>query len=98
MRLFWVICGLVECGAITEVEQLVKTFKPSDPRLLLGIFLGCHLVQHVRVSAKAERDVAKRTCDLLSGQIAHLKVKLLEEVKTELLEVRQGAINAIELT
>jgi hypothetical protein len=97
IRLFWVISGLIECGAIVEVESLVEKFRPSDPRLLLAIHVGCYLTQHVRVSPKHQRDAAKRICDHLSGQISDLRVKLLEEVKSELLEVREGSVKAIEL-
>ena len=97
IRLFWVMCGLIECGAIADVETLVEQFKPSDLRLLLGIHLGCYLTQHVRVTAKSERDAAKRICNRLAGDIDHLKVKLLEEVKTELLELREGTVKEIEL-
>lgn len=97
LRNFWVLVGLIECGAMEEVELLLKTFKPSDSRLLLGIHLGCYLTQHVRVCTKDQRDAAKRICDRLSSQVGHLRVQLLEEVKTELLEVRADAIRTIEI-
>jgi Predicted NTPase (NACHT family) len=97
VRLFWVICGLIECGAITDVEDLVAEFKPVDLRFLLGIHLGCFLTQHVRVAPKAQRDAAKRICNVLASEIEHLRAKLLEEVRTDLLEMRKGVINEIEL-
>jgi len=96
VRTFWIICGLIECGAISDVEDLLAKFKPSDPRLLLGIHLGCYLTQNVRVSTKHQCASAKRICELLSGRINHLRAQLLEEMKTELLEVRKGAITTIE--
>lgn len=96
IRVFWILTGLIESGAMNDVERLIKTFKPSDPRLLLGIHLGCHLTQHVRVSTKQQSDSAKRICDTLSSRIDHLRTQLLDEMKAELLEVRQGAIKTVE--
>jgi NACHT domain len=96
IRTFWIIIGLIECGAINDVEPLLKKFKPSDPRLLLGIHLGCYLIQHVRVSTKQQSDSAEKICDNLNGRINHLRTKLLDEMKTELLEVRGGAIKTID--
>jgi hypothetical protein len=96
LRAFWTINGLIECGAMSDVERLVKKFNPADLRLLLGIHLGCYLTQNVRVSTKQQSDSAKRICDALSARIGHLRTQLLNEMKTELLEVRKGAIKTIE--
>jgi hypothetical protein len=95
IRAFWVISGLIECGAILDVESVLRKFKPSDPRLLLGIHLGCYLTQNVRVTTREQRESAKRICDGLAGRIGHLRTQLLEEMKTELLEVRQGAVKTL---
>lgn len=97
IRGFWVMTGLIECGALCEVERLLGKFRPADPRLLLGIHLGCYLTEQVRVSTKEQRDCARRICDRLSPRINHLRVQLLEEMKTELLEVRGEAIKTIDV-
>jgi hypothetical protein len=96
-RMFWLICGLIECGAMLNVEELVKDFKPADARLLLAISMGSYLLQHVRISPKPQRDAADRVCSQLAGRIGHLRSKLLEEFRTDLLEVREGAVKAIEV-
>ncbi len=96
IRTFWIICGLIECGAMSEVERLTEKFKPADPRLLFGIHLGCYLTQQVRVATKEQCKIAERVCDLLSDPISHLRTKLLEEVRSELLELREGTIQTVE--
>lgn len=97
VRTFWVICGLIECGAIADVERLVMRFKPDDARLLLGVHLGCYLTQEVRVCTREERGGAKRICDALGGRIEHLRAQLLDELKSELLEMRRGDIRTIDV-
>jgi len=96
VRTFWIIVGLIECGALSHAETLVRKFRPSDPRLLLGVHLGCYLTQEVRVTTRLQRDIAKRICDSLAGKINHLRMELLEEMKTELLEIRQGTVKTLE--
>ncbi len=96
IRTFWVIVGLIESGALDTAERVLRKFKPSDLRLLLGIHLGCFLTDQVRVSTRGERDTARRICNGLSGRIDHLRVQVIEEMKSELLEVREGAIKTLE--
>jgi energy-coupling factor transporter ATP-binding protein EcfA2 len=96
IRRFWVIVGLIECGAITRAESLIKTFHPRDARLFFGLFLGAYFTQHVRITNKSERDSAKRICDSVSSKVQPLRTLLLQEMKSELLEVRQGNVKAVE--
>lgn len=98
VRKFWVIVGLMESGDMDEVEQLLKTFKPSDSRLLLGIHLGAYLTHHVRVCTKEQSSAAKRICDSLAARIQHLRTTLLQEFKSELLELREGTLAEIDQT
>ncbi len=96
IRKFWLITGLIECGSINHAETLLKKFRPADAKLYFGIHLGCMLAQHVRVSSKQEKDGAKRICDSVMPKVADLRNSLFEEMKSEILEVRQGNIKAIE--
>jgi hypothetical protein len=96
IRRFWLIVGLLECGGVREVEQMLKTFKPNDSRLLLGVHLGCQMIQHVRVSTREEGALAKKICDRVAADIGHLRSQLIEEMKSDLFEVRRGAIGAVE--
>jgi hypothetical protein len=96
IRTFWVIIGLLESGCIETAEKIVKGFRPSDPKLLFGIHLGCFLIQHLRVSRREQRQIAERISHSLQERVKHLRVQLLNEMKTELLEVRKGEVKAIE--
>jgi len=95
LRRFWLIVGLIEIGEVTKAEELIKKFDPEDNRLLLGIHLGCFLLQHTRVSSGQQKKSALRVCELVSEHITQLRGKLLAEFKSELLEMRQDDIKAL---
>lgn len=96
-RLFWLIVGLVETGLIDTAEKMIKAFRPSDPRFLLAIHLGCFLIQHTRAANKEQRKIAARISDELVEHVLPLRSKLLREVTSELLEVRRGQIVPVAL-
>jgi len=95
IRLFWHLVSLIESGALDQAEILVKKFKPSDLRLLLGLHLGCFLIANLRITSKEERKTAARICDYLSPKTSYLRKQVFDEFKSMLLEVRQGAIKAL---
>jgi hypothetical protein len=64
--------------------------------LLLAIHLGCFFIEHLRVSSAEEKRLAKRISTNLAERVASLRPQLLNEVKTELLELRSGKVAAIE--
>jgi hypothetical protein len=96
LRIFWVIVGLIEIGEVELAETLLKDFHPADTRLLLGIHLGCFLLQHTRVSTKKESDSANRICEHVAKSISELRNKLIAEFRSELLELRKDSIKALE--
>ena len=95
LKNFWFIVGLIECGDINTAENYIKKFKPKDLRLLLAIHLGCFLIQNLRVTSKEEKKVAKDICERLSPKIEPLRKELINELKSEILEVRRGKIKSI---
>ena len=96
IRKFWIIIGLIEIGELDSAESLIQKFYPSDPRLLLGIHLGCFLVQHTRVTNRHDKKIAEKICARISNSISSLRHQIVEEFKSELLEVRKDKIHAIE--
>jgi hypothetical protein len=94
-RIFWLIVGLVECGAVDKAEKLIKKFRPAESKLLLAIHLGCVMFEKIRVTSKAQKEIASHISQNLADKIEHLRKELLKEFETELLEVRKGAITAI---
>jgi hypothetical protein len=96
MMTFWVIIGLIECGNMQEAEKLLHDFKPKDERLLLALHLGCFYVENLRISSKDQKGIARRISDKIAPRISSLRLKLVDEFKTELLEIQQGKVSAIE--
>lgn len=96
LRRFWAIVGLIESGNLDKAEKLIKGFRPSDPRLLLAIQLGCFMIQHLRVSTREERAIAADISATLWSRVQHLRTALLSEFKSELLEIRGGEIKALD--
>ena len=97
IRKFWLMVGQMESGSLDQIREDILRFHPSDIRLLLAFHLGCFLVQHHRVVEKHEKRIAKDICAHLASATSHLKAQLLQEFKSELLEIRQGEIKTIEL-
>ena len=95
LRAFWIIIALIEIGAIEEAEKLIHKFHPEDNRLLLAIHLGCFLLHHTRVATRKEKETAERICTDVSKNIGDLRKKVLDEFRSELLELRQKTIEAV---
>lgn len=95
VREFWLIVGLLEAGLVTAAELLIRKFRPRDARLLLAIYLGCVLIQHIRVSTDHQKKSAVRICERLTGEITGLRQQVYEEFKTYLLELRRGEITGV---
>lgn len=94
--MFWLIVGLIESGSLVKADQFLRNFHPSDNKLFLAIHLGCYLITHLRITTKEQKEIASRISDKLAGRIIRLREQLVSELKTELLEMRQGKICAIE--
>jgi hypothetical protein len=95
-RNFWLIIGLIEIGAFEEVEKLTKKYHPFDKRFLLAIYLGCHIAKRIRHSSGLQKELADSVCFRLEEKVRELRLQLLKEMKSELLEIRKGEVKAIE--
>ena len=94
-RTFWLIIGLIENGDMLKAEELLKDFHPDDPKLFLGVYLGCALAENLRITSRANKQKSGRICKNLIEKIGYLRLQLLDEFKSELLEVQNGQIRAI---
>lgn len=95
-KMFWLIVGLIETGNIDDAKGLVVKFNPKDEKLLVAIFLGCHLAQLIRSLPKNDKVHAKEICNRLGDKIAVFKNQLFKEIGSTLLEFRNGEIKAID--
>jgi len=91
--IFWIIVGLIESGDIEEAEQLLRTFSPSDTRLLMVIHLGCHLAHEIRPLPDSTRKRAKYICTLLNEKVAPYIQQITKEFGSALLEIREGKMS-----
>lgn len=96
LMIFWLTVGLIEIGEVALAETLLRNFNPEDSRLLLGIHLGCFLLRYTRVSTRKEKESAERICAHVERNISDLRSELIAEFKSELLELRNDSISAIE--
>ena len=96
MRKFWLIIGLIESGQLEAALEDLKEFKPKDRRLYLGLHLGAFLMQRRRITTPTERAVAKKISDSVEEKIADLRQQLFKEFQSELLELHQGRIKALQ--
>lgn len=94
-RLFWYVAKLIECGHVEEAEPFARKFHPEDPRLSLGVYLGCFLLERTKVATKSQTKIASQIRGYLEGQITPLRKLLLEEFKSHLLELHKGEIRAL---
>jgi hypothetical protein len=95
-RMYWTILGLIESGDIENAAALCHDFKPTDPRYLLGIHLGAMLAHIVRPITTEKRVAAKGICEQIAPRVEHLRRQMLTELKSELLELKRGAIEIVE--
>ncbi|MDD5562010.1 MAG: NACHT domain-containing protein [Candidatus Omnitrophica bacterium] len=93
---FWLIVGLIESGNLEEAEEYLKDFHPEDKRLLLALHLGCFLIDKLKIFSKEKQNIAGRICNKLADQIAPLRQQVIDEFRTELLEVRKDKLIALE--
>jgi hypothetical protein len=95
LRQFWLIIGLIEAGALEQALKELESFSPRDRRLFLGLHLGAFLMNQQRVVTPRERKLAHEICNSLNEKIHDLRQQLIEEFKSELLEIQQGKIKAL---
>ena len=96
VRHFWTIVGLIECGLLEQAFIEIKKFHTNDNRFNLALFLSSFIVAQLRVFDKKEKKIAENICAYLSPRVTKLRKGVMDEMKTELLELQKGEIKAIE--
>lgn len=93
---FWLVSALIEVGDFRKAQELLKTYHPSNSLYFLAIFLGCYLSAEIRMISDADREISKQICKDLAPRIQGDRLRLSEEFKSELLEIRRGRIAELE--
>ncbi len=92
---FWEIVSGIECGLTNRVETLIRRFRPSDLRLLFGVYISLRFVEHLRISSSAEKAAAKRLADRLHEHVRPVAEEFNKEFKSVLIELRRGEIKEV---
>jgi hypothetical protein len=93
--MFWCLVGLLEIGKLELVKSLLEKYKAEDSRHLFGIHLGCYFIANLRITSPTQKDLARRISAKLAHKIRPLIFRLLNELKSLLLEYREGKIVAL---
>lgn len=95
-RLFWTVTGLVESGEFELAAKLLKQHPLSDPASLAAIHLGCMLGKEIRPLDESQTKHAEKICSELDTHVAPYRKQVLDEWGSELLEIREGKVKAID--
>lgn len=92
---FWLIVGALESNDLQEAEKLSRDFNPADDRLALGVHLGAFMIQNLRATSPADRKLAEKIGKQFQDRLRGLRQRLVDEYKTELIEMHNGRVRAI---
>jgi hypothetical protein len=96
-EIFWRIVSLIESGQFNVAKELVKKFHPSDGRYLLALHLGCFLISNLNTYSNEDRKTAEQVASIIAPHIPHLRMQVLKEFTSMLLEVRKGKISVVQV-
>lgn len=95
-RRFWTLIGLVESGELRQAETFLSQTSLTSPQQLAALHLGCALANVIRPLDDTEKEAAKRICKSLDEKIAPVREQVFKEWGSDLLELRQGRVRAID--
>jgi hypothetical protein len=90
------VSALIETGAYQDAQKILYNYNPKNGLYLLSIFLGCYLSSEIRMISASDKKITKEICDYLAPKIKTDRVRLGEEFKSELLEIRKARIAELE--
>jgi energy-coupling factor transporter ATP-binding protein EcfA2 len=92
IKIFWVVAGLIEIGAVEAAWKTIKSRAIQDPKLLTALYLGLFTRSRVRFTDKETKKICDTACEYLDPFVASYRRELLKEFKTIVLEVRSGRL------
>ncbi|PPU10084.1 NACHT domain-containing protein [Xanthomonas arboricola] len=97
LKKFWYATSLIELGEFRVLEDLLKVSPLLDDMLATAIHFGCYFSREVRSVPELERQHADNVVKLLDAKVAHLRVKVVEEMKGQLLEYKRSGVVALDV-
>jgi len=95
-RWFWLVSSYIELGELELAKALLDKLEAVDKRHLLAIHMGCFLTAKVRSTSKDNKSIAMSVCKQLNDVIQSHRLQLIQEFSSQILEVRNGKIEAIK--
>ncbi len=84
--LFWLVTALMEHTNVSPVVEFLRTKKITDPLLLIGLDIQAHVCVNVKAVDTTTKSLATEVLKLTEHTVAHLREKLLAELKSLNLE------------
>ncbi|MCU7853656.1 MAG: NACHT domain-containing protein [Candidatus Thiodiazotropha sp. (ex Monitilora ramsayi)] len=95
---FWLTVALIEIGRLDLAFNILKANSISNTNYLLACHLGSFLSKEIRIVSDSQRKYADKIINLLDVKVGHLKQNLLDELGSQLLEVRNQEVKVLEHT
>jgi hypothetical protein len=96
LQMFWCLAGMIEARRFDDVLAHIRKFNPKDPKYLLALQMGAMYVQKIHVVSKDIRKKAEEIVKILEPKVSFLKPMVIKELKSLLVEVRDGRVHRIE--
>ncbi|MEN1994874.1 MULTISPECIES: NACHT domain-containing protein [Stenotrophomonas] len=97
LRMFWYCTSLIELSEFRTLEDFIEENPFADELLATAIHLGCFFAREVRSISVDQRKHASNVCRLLDAKVAHLRVKVIDEMKGQLLEYQRSGVVALDV-
>ena len=96
LQMFWCLAGMIEARRLDEVLRYIKKYSPKDLKYLLALQMGAMYVQHIHVVEDHVRKSAAEIVRILEPKVHFLKPVVIKELRSILLEVRNGRVTGID--
>lgn len=97
LRIFWYSTSLIELSEFKALEEFIEKNPVADELLATAIHLGCFFAKEVRSISVDQRKHASNVCKLLDAKVAHLRVKVIDEMKGQLLEYQRSGVVSLDV-
>ncbi|MES9896903.1 MAG: hypothetical protein ABW141_18645 [Candidatus Thiodiazotropha endolucinida] len=95
-QFFWLCVAFIEIGRLDLAEMLITTKRLSSNNYQLACHLGSILTKEIRILPAKQKKHADKIIEFLDDKVQRLKQNLLDEFGSQLLEIRNQEVMALE--
>ncbi|WP_082592169.1 MULTISPECIES: NACHT domain-containing protein [Stenotrophomonas] len=96
LRRFWYVTALIELGEFESIQEIQDSLPFEDEMLATAVHFGCYFSTEVRSIPAGQKVRAAAICKQLDPKVARLRVKIIEELKGQLLEFQRSGVVALD--